>query len=673
MLKYLQYCEGVAALHLAVAEGNEHTVHDLMTMTGVRCEVASRDNMFRTPLHWAAVLGHSHIVGLLLEKSADYSSSDGNGATALHYAAQNNFAETVATFLSFPHVRDEKDNEGRTALMWAAGKGSYEVVRTMMERKLDVHAFDKQGGTALHASAFSGHANVVRLLIQHNANVNVLDSRHHTPLFRACEMGHTEVVVTLLNAGASVDIVDAEGRAPLHWAALGGHAYICMSLIQHNATADINDRSGRTPLQCASYGGFLNCMTVLLENGADPNATDNEGITAIHWACSSGHLDCIRLLFEYGANPNFMEIDGERLTPLDYAIINDHQQVAQFMIEQGAMSISSIKELAATAIQGAWRDYVQRKGQQDSKSQQSDDRQIVVDTLQPIQEDKKQQWEAEARKRAMERRAELQKQLSEVEHLDDKTQYDQIRRKQKRLNQEELLKRELSTQSQTSLFHRDTVSMLRQHSLQDQQELARKERMRLANIRQKTKAALVIQLAWRKYLRQKRKRQARVPKRRASQMGSVEWRRQIAALTIQLAWRKYLRRKLLKLYSTRQKVIYEWSPSVLAAKQRALVEKIYSQPVKVVEYRPPSPKPMARPAYFRYIPSQAALSFNFAVDQYNPMTARLGMNRSLELKPGSTRVRPFSLNRGSSGWSRDTPRASKGYGASRGITSGVLF
>ena len=26
-------------------------------MTGVRCEVASRDNMFRTPLHWAAVLG----------------------------------------------------------------------------------------------------------------------------------------------------------------------------------------------------------------------------------------------------------------------------------------------------------------------------------------------------------------------------------------------------------------------------------------------------------------------------------------------------------------------------------------------------------------------------------------------------------------------------------------
>lgn len=135
---------------------------------------------------------------------------------------------------------------------------------------------------------------------------------------------------------------------------------------------------------------------------------------------------------------------------------------------------------------------------------------------------------------------------------------------------------------------------------------------------------------------------------------------------------------------------------------------LVGQQVKVVEYRPPSPKPMVRPAYFRYVPSQAgsrsysrvcstflkafvllwpALSFNFAVDQYNPMTARLGMSRASELKPGSTRVRPFSLHRGSTGWSRDTPGCLllllfmvdsnscwyAGYGASRAVTSGVLF
>ena len=36
--------------------------------------------------------GHSSIVELLLERGADYASTDINGALALHYAAQNDFA-----------------------------------------------------------------------------------------------------------------------------------------------------------------------------------------------------------------------------------------------------------------------------------------------------------------------------------------------------------------------------------------------------------------------------------------------------------------------------------------------------------------------------------------------------------------------------------------------------
>ena len=36
--------------------------------------------------------GHSEIVGMLLDRKADYVSSDSNGATPLHYASQNNFA-----------------------------------------------------------------------------------------------------------------------------------------------------------------------------------------------------------------------------------------------------------------------------------------------------------------------------------------------------------------------------------------------------------------------------------------------------------------------------------------------------------------------------------------------------------------------------------------------------
>lgn len=100
---------------------------------------------------------------------------------------------------------------------------------------------------------------------------------------------------------------------------------------------------------------------LLEEGGATVNLQDDEGITALHWACSVGHMDVIHLLLTAGANPNVMEVDGGRLTPLDYAIIGGHQEAAQLLIEQGGLSISSIQELAATMIQKCFRGFLTRK------------------------------------------------------------------------------------------------------------------------------------------------------------------------------------------------------------------------------------------------------------------------------------------------------------------------
>ena len=38
-----------------------------------------------------------------------------------------------------------------------------------------------------------------------------------------------------------------------------------------------------------------------------------------------------------------------------------------------------------------------------------------------------------------------------------------------------------------------------------------------------------------------------------------------------------MRRKLLLMKLRRQKVLHDWTPSVLAARQRALVEKVYGE------------------------------------------------------------------------------------------------
>lgn len=52
---------------------------------------------------------------------------------------------------------------------------------------------------------------------------------------------------------------------------------------------------------------------------------------------------------------------SEQLTPLDYAILENHQELAQALIINGALTLASIQELAAIMIQKVVRGYLARK------------------------------------------------------------------------------------------------------------------------------------------------------------------------------------------------------------------------------------------------------------------------------------------------------------------------
>ena len=63
-----------------------HT-HTLQTSVAeVKCDLSAADMEFRTALHWAAVLGSSEMVSLLMKRGAPTLATDAVGATPLHYA-----------------------------------------------------------------------------------------------------------------------------------------------------------------------------------------------------------------------------------------------------------------------------------------------------------------------------------------------------------------------------------------------------------------------------------------------------------------------------------------------------------------------------------------------------------------------------------------------------------
>ena len=57
-----------------------------------------------------------------------------------------------------------------------------------------------------------------------------------------------------------------------------------------------------------------------------------------------------------------------RYTPLDYALLGEHHEVIQFMLEHGALSIAAIQDIAAFKIQVVYKGYKVRKAFQERKN-----------------------------------------------------------------------------------------------------------------------------------------------------------------------------------------------------------------------------------------------------------------------------------------------------------------
>jgi ankyrin repeat protein len=97
--------------------------------------------------------------------------------------------------------------------------------------KANIHAVEIRDKTSLHLAAAHDRSDIVEMLLQHQANVNAKSDGGWTPLHIACEKGLTEIARTLLKAGADINAKLLNGMSPLHFAAQGGHLEVVQLLL----------------------------------------------------------------------------------------------------------------------------------------------------------------------------------------------------------------------------------------------------------------------------------------------------------------------------------------------------------------------------------------------------------------------------------------------------------
>uniref|UniRef100_A0A7N6BHT6 Ankyrin repeat and sterile alpha motif domain containing 1A n=1 Tax=Anabas testudineus TaxID=64144 RepID=A0A7N6BHT6_ANATE len=208
------------------------------------------DSTGYTPLHHAALNGHSKVVEALLRNEALTNIADNKGCYPLHLAAWKGDEHIVKLLIhqgpSHPKL-NEQNNDNETPLHCAAQYGHSQVVRLLLEELTDPTMRNNKFETPLDLAALYGRLEVVKLLLNAHPNLLSCNTKKHTPLHLASRNGHLSVVEVLLDAGMDINYETEKGSA-LHEAALFGKTDVVQKLLSAGVDVNILDRKGLTAL-----------------------------------------------------------------------------------------------------------------------------------------------------------------------------------------------------------------------------------------------------------------------------------------------------------------------------------------------------------------------------------------------------------------------------------------
>ncbi len=107
-----------------------------------------------------------------------------------------------------------------------------------------------------------------------------------------------------------------------------------LSSYDNGANLNFPNKSGETPLAQAIISQQMQIVQWLLNQSAKTDITDNAGNSVLHHAATGSRME---LLISIGNKmSNIDRVNNNKQTPLILAIINNHQQIAQWLINKSA-------------------------------------------------------------------------------------------------------------------------------------------------------------------------------------------------------------------------------------------------------------------------------------------------------------------------------------------------
>ncbi len=197
--------------HLATANKPMH----IFAFVSAGADLNVRSGRNATPLHAAAIAGHTLAVSLLVSLGASVNVRNNTGWTPLHFSANHGSGLLITLLLSAGASVNATSNNGNTPFLVASGFGYTAAMTVLISAGASVNVTNGLGETPLRFVAASESTVLASLLLAEDADANAKDNSGKTPIFFAAANNRAAMITLLLGAGAGVNVEDDSGNRAL--------------------------------------------------------------------------------------------------------------------------------------------------------------------------------------------------------------------------------------------------------------------------------------------------------------------------------------------------------------------------------------------------------------------------------------------------------------------------